>query len=72
MTGNNYPVVSPSLISKVNNFMAITRAGANAGKFEIELVLTPHTDYQNGLFIDPHPYTTDKNWYKQWFDQLDY
>lgn len=70
MSGVNYPNPSQSLISKVNSFMAITRAGQNSGKFQIELVLTPHA--QNGLLADAYPYTTDKNWYKQWFDQLDY
>jgi hypothetical protein len=70
-SGDVDPVPSAALIQKVNNFMAITRSGANAGKFQIELVLVTHRD-SAGNFLDAYPYTHDKTWLKTWLDNLDY
>ena len=65
-----HPVPSPSLIQKVNDFMALTRSGANAGQFTVELVLVP--EQKNSRFTDTAPYERDKRWYKAWLDHLDY
>jgi hypothetical protein len=65
-----HPVPSAALIKKVNDFMAITRSGPNAGRFTIELMLIPQQ--KNALFTDVAPYTRDKLWYKTWIDQLNY
>ncbi|TPG50288.1 hypothetical protein EAH75_02040 [Rhodanobacter glycinis] len=65
------PVPSATLIREVNDFMAITRSGSNAGAFTIELVLVTQTD-SNGLFTDVSPYLHDKLWYKTWIDNLNY
>lgn len=65
-----HPVPSSSLIQKVNDFMALTRSGENAGQFTIELVLVP--EQKNSRFTDTAPYERDKRWYKTWLDQLDY
>jgi hypothetical protein len=65
-----HPVPSFPLIQKVNDFMALTRSGENAGQFTIELVLVP--EQKNSRFTDTAPYERDKRWYKAWLDQLDY
>jgi hypothetical protein len=65
-----HPVPSASVIKKVNDFMAITRAGNNAGRFTVELMLIPQQ--RNGLFTDVAPYSRDKFWYKTWIDNLNY
>lgn len=65
-----HPFPNQSMIRKVNDFMAITRSGANAGRFTIELVLIPETS--NFMFTDTAPYNRDKLWYKTWLDNLDY
>lgn len=65
-----HPVPSAALIKKLNDFMAITRAGANGGQFHIELMLIPE---QNGpYFTDQAPYTRDKLWYRTWLTGLNY
>lgn len=66
-----YPVPSQDLIKKVNDFVAITRTGSNAGKFKIELMLIPDQN-NDGKFTDIPPYSTDKAWYKAWFDNLNF
>jgi len=65
-----HPVPTQALIQKVNDFMAITRAGANAGQFTIELMLIP--EQSNGQFTDVAPYTRDKLWYQTWLSGLNY
>ena len=65
-----HPIPSSSLIKKVNDFMAITRSGDNAGKFSIELVLIPQQ--REWKFSDTYPYSRDKLWYKTWIDSLDH
>jgi hypothetical protein len=65
-----YPIPSQSLVNKVNDFMAITRSGLNAGKFKIEIVLIPKQ--VNSMFVDVAPYSADKLWYKTWLDKLNY
>lgn len=66
----SHPVPSASLIKKVNDFMAITRSGLNAGRFKVELVLVPQQ--RNALFTDVAPYSRDKLWFKTWIDNLNY
>jgi hypothetical protein len=65
-----HPVPTQPLIQKVNDFMAITRNGPNAGQFTLELVLLP--EQKNARFTDTAPYERDKRWYKTWLDHLDY
>jgi hypothetical protein len=65
------PVPGDALIKKVNDFIAITYSGANAGKFHIELVLTTHRDAA-GLYTDVAPYKHDKRWLQTWINRLDY
>ncbi len=65
------PVPSDSLVKQVNDFMAITRSGDNAGKFTIELMLIAQTDAA-GAFADAAPYTKDKQWYASWLSRLNY
>ena len=69
--GEVEPVPSAALISKVNDFIAITHTGANAGHFHVEVVLTTHRD-AHGLYTDVPPYTHDKRWLQSWIDHLDY
>ena len=72
-------------IQKVNDLMALTREGKNAGKFTIELVLDGNrwnADYVNPktgkqgkaeqYFVDPYPYRNDKAWFKTWIDHLNF
>jgi hypothetical protein len=66
-----HPVPSDELIRKVNDFMAITRAGPNAGRFKIEIVLIPEQTIA-GLFTDGAPYTRDKAWFQRWLSNLNY
>jgi hypothetical protein len=65
------PLPSAGLIKKVNDFIAITHAGANAAQFHVEVVLTTHRD-ENGFYSDTPPYTHDKRWLHTWISQLDY
>lgn len=65
------PIPSDTLVKQVNDFMAITRSGDNAGKFTIELMLIAQTDTA-GAFIDPAPYAKDKQWYASWLSRLNY
>jgi hypothetical protein len=65
------PSLPPRFIKSVNDFMAITRSGPNAGKFNIEVVLGTKTD-ASGMFSDTAPYTRDKQWLKTWITGLDY
>ncbi len=65
------PVPSAALIKKVNDFMAITQSGANAGKFQIEIVLVTHRD-SNDLYTDVPPYSHDKLWLQTWINKLNY
>lgn len=62
--GDVAPLPSTALIRKLNDFMAITRAGPNAGQFNIELVLVPS---QNAATVEQ-----DKAWFKVWLDNLNY
>jgi hypothetical protein len=66
-----YPEPKQELIDKVNAFMDITRSGANAGRFTIELVLLPMQD-SAGFFVDQAPYNTDKAWYNTWLQKLNF
>lgn len=68
--GDIHPLPSAALVRKVNDFMAITRSGPNAGRFTIELVLIPQQ--RNWLFTDVPPYTRDKAWFAAWLKGLDY
>jgi hypothetical protein len=65
-----HPVPSQALLKKVNDFMAITRSGLNAGRFTLEIVLIP--EQRDALFTDVAPYSRDKLWYKTWIDNLNY
>lgn len=64
-----YPVPEDSLINNLNDFMAITRSGDNAGQFTIELVLVPKTNKFMFNIID---FSIDEAWYRKWFDNLDF
>lgn len=64
------PVPSSALIQKLNDFLAITRTGPNAGKFHVEIVLIPRT--QGSMFAEPFPYTADKLWFKTWLDHINF
>lgn len=64
------PVPSDAWIKKLNDFLAITRSGDNAGKFHIEIVLVPLRT--NGLIADTPPYSHDKAWLKKWIDNINY
>ncbi len=65
-----HPVPTQPLIQKVNDFMALTRSGPNAGQFTIELVLLP--EQKSSRFTDTAPYERDKRWYQTWLDHLNY
>lgn len=58
------PLPTPELIQKLNDFVAITRSGLNAGKFHVEIVLVPGSGFQD---IDH-----DKQWLKAWLDNINY
>lgn len=64
------PVPSAAWIKKLNDFLAITRAGDNAGQFHIEIVLVPLRT--NGLIADTAPYNHDKAWLKTWLDNINF
>jgi hypothetical protein len=64
------PVPSAALIKEFNDFLAITRSGANQGQFHIEVVLVPHR--ASGMIADVAPYNHDKLWLKTWIDKINY
>lgn len=63
------PIPNNSMIQYVNDFMAITRSGPNAGKFTIELVLVPKTE---NFQFDLTNFESYENWYREWFNNLDF
>ena len=67
----NYPQPTQALINQVNDFMAITRAGPNAGRFTVEVVFVTKR-FANGYFADYPPYTNDKMWLAEWITKLNY
>jgi hypothetical protein len=67
----SYPLPSQTLIDQVNSFLAITRSGPNAGKFQVEIVLITPKDASNN-FLDLPPYVKDKEWLAAWLTKLDF
>lgn len=60
-----------TLVSQLNNFLAITRSDANAGAFNVEIVLV--TKHKAGdLFFDSAPYLNDKAWITQILNGINY
>lgn len=68
---NMEPVPSTEWIKKLNDFLAITRSGENAGQFTIEIVLIPKRT-TDGYIADTPPYDHDKLWLKTWIDHINY